>query len=68
MPNHYFEQCKMDENNFKVFIGNQLLAITFLHWFFLKLFICENAHIWKQGKNLKKRLQASVCKGKIRKV
>ena len=56
MPNHYFEQCKMDENNFKVFIGNQLLAITFLHWFFLKLFICENAHIWKQGKKFEKKI------------
>ena len=45
MPKH-IEQCKMDENNFKVFIENQLLAITFLHRFLKRFFyLQENAQI-----------------------
>ena len=46
MPSHYFEQCKMDENNFKVFIGNQLLAITFCIDFF-KNFLFVKMHIYE---------------------
>ena len=45
MPKHN-EQCKMDENNFKVFIENQLLAITFFASIFKTVFyLQENAQI-----------------------
>ena len=56
MPKHN-EQCKMDENNFKVFIENQLLAITFFASIFKTVFLfagkCTNM---KTRKNVSKKI------------